>query len=158
MGLPVLAQNVGQADGAVVEVGEARSPEGEAVFLKGLPYDGGLVEALGERDGQMQAGGHASDVGVVDSGTERAEEMVATSAEEGTEASDVPVEVALTERRQDSSAHPASWAVCSTQWVSRSTSPEACRLSSSPAEIDRRRVSISSNEVAGPRTVTSASA
>ena len=59
--------------------------------------------------------------------------------------------------RRGFSAYPAWWAVFSTQWVSRSRSPEACRLSSSPAEIDRRLVSTSSNEVAGPRTVTSAS-
>ncbi len=59
--------------------------------------------------------------------------------------------------RRGLAAYPAWWAVFSTQWVSRSRSPEACRLSSSTAEIDRRLVSISSNEVAGPRTVTSAS-
>jgi hypothetical protein len=50
------------------------------------------------------------------------------------------------------SAYPAWWAVFSTRWVNRSRSPEACRLSSSPTEIDRRLVTTSSNEVAGSAT------
>jgi hypothetical protein len=80
-------------DGVVGEVVLAKTPEGKAVIVACLPHDGCFVDVFGEHEGEVQPGGDAADVGVIDGGVEHVEELVAACAIQGPETSDMAVEV-----------------------------------------------------------------
>ena len=72
----------------------AEAPECEVVVVQCCLDDAELVDPGRQSEGEVQAGGHASDVGRVDGGVQGREQVIATCPVERTDSAHVSIQVA----------------------------------------------------------------